>query len=123
MNRTIDLKVCPKCDFASEAAGNFCSSCGQAFDGSGTNYRAQAGNGYYRDEYGWQPGPPPGDPRSGPQAEAFWSGHKIIEDDSLSDTGDIFTTLGGLIVTGFAIYGVCKFFEKISDNDKLLNEG
>lgn len=121
MNSTIDYIVCPKCDFASQVAGNFCSNCGTAFD-SGTNSKAQSGNGFYRDEYGWQRGEPAGDPRYSPAAEAFWANHKVVEEEPY-ETGDLFTNLVSVIGVGFAIYGVCKLIEKASNNDKLLNQG
>lgn len=120
MNPTINLKVCPSCEFASEAAGNFCSNCGAAFDGSSSpKYKTQqAGNGFHRDEYGWQRGAPAGDPRYSPQAEAFWANHRVIEDES----GDALTGFIGVLGVGLAIYGVCKLIEKASENDKLLNK-
>lgn len=123
MNPTIDLKVCPKCDFASEAAGNFCPNCGQAFGGSTNSKFHGSGNEFYRDEYGWQQGSPPGDPRADPRAQQFWSNHKVVEDELYMPTTDFLAGLIGLVGAGLAIYGACKLIEKISDQDKLLNEG
>lgn len=63
MKTTIDFIVCAKCDSACEATSSFCSNCGAALAGSNMNNKTRGGDGFYRDEYGWQQGGPPGDPR------------------------------------------------------------
>ena len=121
MSSTIDLKVCPSCNFASEAAGNFCSNCGQAF-ASSTNSKFHDFGNEFRDEYGWQKGAPPGDPRFSSENESFWGSHRVIE-DNLSDGSDFLTTLAGLAIVGCAVYGLYRFLDNDSGEDKKLTNG
>ena len=123
MKTTIDFIVCAKCEFACEATSSFCSNCGSALGDLGANNKARGGAGYYRDEYGWQRGEPAGDPRYSPEAEAFWSNHRVVEDELYMPTTDFLAGLIGVVGAGFAIYGVCKLIEKVSENNKLLNDG